>query len=326
MKFIHFKQPGGPEVLNVSEGEKPKPQTGEVLIRVHAAGVNRPDLLQRKGAYPPPPGASPILGLEIAGEIVECGPDSAPWKTGDLVCALVSGGGYAEYCAAPAPQCLPIPQGFSFEEAAAIPETFFTVWLNVFSRGHLAAGESLLIHGGSSGIGTAAIQLAHAFGAQVFVTAGSDEKCEFCVQLGAQGAVNYKTHDFGTEIKRLNSGKGMDVILDMIAGDYFPKNIELLAPEGRLIQIAVQKGESVTLSVRTLMQKGGTVTGSTLRPRSIAQKALIAAELKEKVWPLFESKKIRVVLDKIYPFEECQEAHRHLETGLHRGKVVLKLV
>ena len=325
MKFVHFVQPGGPEVLSIAEGDRPSPKAGEVLIQVHAAGVNRPDILQRKGQYPPPTGASPILGLEVAGKIVECGLESTPWNIGDSVCALVSGGGYAEYCIAPSAQCLPIPQGVSFEEAAAIPESFFTVWTNVFRRGHLAAGETILIHGGSSGIGTTAIQLANAFGAKVFVTAGSDEKCQFCLKLGAQGAINYRTQDFLTEVKHLNSGQGMDVILDMIAGDYFPKNMELLAPEGRLVQIAVQKGEQVTLSIRALMQKGATVTGSTLRPRSIAQKAKIAADLREKVWPLLESRQVRVILDQIYVLDQCVEAHKRLESSQHMGKIVLRI-
>ncbi len=323
MKTITFKQPGEPEVLNLTETEKPHPKDGEILIQVKAAGVNRPDILQRKGAYPPPPGASPILGLEVAGMIAECGPNSGNWKVGDSVCALIAGGGYAEYCTAPAGQCLPIPHGFSFIEAAAIPETFFTVWANVFTRGRLRAGETLLIHGGSSGIGTTALQLARIFGAQVFVTVGSEEKRQFCLELGAAGAVNYKTHDFATEIRRLNSGQGIDVILDMVAGDYFPKNLELLAQEGRLVSIATQKGELVSLSIRTLMSKGATITGSTLRPRSVEQKSKIASELREKVWPLLEAGKLKPIVSQVYPLSECAKAHRLMESSKHMGKIVL---
>jgi NADPH2:quinone reductase len=326
MKFIHFDQPGAPEVLVLGETSKPTPKSGEVLIRVAAAGVNRPDILQRKGNYPPPPGASPVLGLEVAGQIEALGEGVRQWKVGDSVCALVPGGGYAEYCLTPAVQCLPIPTGFSLEEAAALPETFFTVWANVFMRGHLKAGESILIHGGSSGIGTTAIQLAHAFGARVFVTAGSDEKCAACIPLGALGAVNYRTQDFGVEIRKLNSGQGMDVILDMVAGDYFQKNLELLAQEGRLVHIGTQKGEQVSLSLRTLMTKCATVTGSTLRPRSIEQKAAIARELYEKVWPFLQAGKIRPVIDRIFPIAQASEAHQRMEASEHIGKIVLKVL
>jgi putative PIG3 family NAD(P)H quinone oxidoreductase len=326
MKFIHFDHAGSPEVLYLRETACPEPKSGEVLIKVEAAGVNRPDLLQRKGAYPPPPGASPILGLEVAGTIAAVGPNSGIWKIGDRVCALVAGGGYAEYCTAPAPQCLPIPHGLSMVEAAAIPEAFFTVWANVFMRGQLKPGETLLVHGGSSGIGTTAIQLAHALGSHVFTTAGTDDKCEACLKLGADGAVNYRTHDFVSEIRRLNSDRGIHVILDMVAGDYFRKNLELLASEGRLVQIATQKGEQVTLSIRELMAKGATVTGSTLRPRTVEQKGAIATELREKVWPLLESRKVRVVLDRTYPLAQVADAHRRMESSEHIGKIVLKVV
>ncbi|MEO5969990.1 MAG: NAD(P)H-quinone oxidoreductase [Bdellovibrionia bacterium] len=325
MKIITFDQPGEPEVLYLAETEKPHPKKGEVLIQVKAAGVNRPDILQRKGAYAPPPGASPVLGLEVAGNVVECGAESGSWKVGDSVCALVSGGGYAEYCTAPAGQCLPIPKGLSFVEAAAIPETFFTVWANVFTRGRLTAGESLLIHGGSSGIGSTAIQMARAFGAKVFVTVGGEDKRNFCLQLGAAGAVNYRTEDFATEIRRLNSGQGIDVILDMVAGDYFSKNLDLLAPEGRLVLIATQKGELVNLSIRTLMSKGATITGSTLRPRSIEQKSKIASELREKIWPLLEAGKLKPIVGYVYPLSECIKAHRHMESSKHMGKIVLSV-
>jgi len=323
MKFIDFKNPGGPDVLFLSDCEKPKPLAHEVLIRVEASGVNRPDIVQRKGLYPPPPGASPILGLEVAGTVAECGASVTRWKTGDRLCALVSGGGYAEFCVAPETQCLPIPSGVSIIEAAGIPETYFTVWANVFMRGRLLAGESLLIHGGSSGIGTTAIQLACALGARVFVTAGSEEKCGLCLKLGAQAAVNYRTHDFVTETKRLNNGQGMDVILDMVGGDYFPRNVDLLAPEGRLVHIATQKGEKVELSLRALMAKGATITGSMLRPRSLKQKGLIASELLQKVWPLFESGKTRVIVDQTFPLEQASQAHQKMEHGEHMGKIIL---
>jgi NADPH2:quinone reductase len=343
MKHIHIKQPGSADVLQVREGAQPVAKAGEVLIRIAAAGVNRPDIFQRKGSYPPPPGASPILGLEVAGvieaigepaesvassgaaAISNAGAAKTNWKVGDRVCALVPGGGYAEYCVTPAVLCLPIPAGLSMEEAAALPETFFTVWANVFMRGHLVAGENILIHGGSSGIGTTAIQLAREFGAHVFVTAGSEEKCDFCVKLGARGAVNYKRQDFVTEIRRMNAGVGMDLILDMVAGEYFPKNLELLAQEGRLVYISTQKGEQVNLSLRTVMAKCATITGSMLRPRTVAQKAAIANQLREKVWPLLESKKVRVILDEVFPFDRVADAHRHMESSEHIGKIVLKV-
>lgn len=323
MKFINFDLPGGPEVLYLSETAQPEPGPGEVLIKVEAAGVNRPDIMQRQGSYPPPPAASSILGLEVSGTISALGSDIKSFRVGDRVCALVAGGGYAEYCVAPYQQCLPIPKGLSITEAAGIPETFFTVWANVFIRGRLISGDTLVIHGGSSGIGTIAIQLAHAFGARVFVTAGSDEKCDFCLKLGADSAINYRTQDFVSEIRRLNAGQGVDVILDMVAGDYFQKNLELLAPEGRLVQIATQKGAQVTLSLLTLIYKGITITGSALRPRTVEQKGGIAAELYEKIWPLLESRKVQVVIDRIYPLAQAAEAHRHMESSKHIGKIIL---
>ncbi|MFZ9595531.1 MAG: NAD(P)H-quinone oxidoreductase [Bdellovibrionia bacterium] len=321
MKCIQVTQPGGPNELKVGEVAVPEPKEAEVLIEVRAAGVNRPDILQRKGLYPPPEGASPLLGLEVAGVIVQCGPKSEPWKIGDAVCALVSGGGYAQYCVAPAGQCLPIPRGWSFEEAAGIPETFFTVWFNLFQRGGLKAGETLLVHGGSSGIGTTAIQLAKAFGARVFVTAGSPEKCQACLKLGADDAVNYRTQDFVQELRARH--RSVDLILDMVGGEYFAQNLELLAPEGRLIQIASQKGEQVPLSIRTLMKKGLTVMGSTLRPRSVAQKTQIASELREKVWPLLEASKIRVLIDQALPLDQCAALHQRMEKSEHIGKLIL---
>ncbi len=327
MKFIEATSAGGPEVLKLSEGAKPIPETQEVLIRVEAAGVSRPDVLQRKGLYPPPPGASPILGLEVAGEIVALGPNTqaGSLKVGSKVCALVAGGGYAEFCVAPIVQCLPIPEGLTSLEAAAVPETFFTVWANVFTRGRLVAGESFLVHGGSSGIGTTAIQLAHALGAKVFLTAGSQEKCQACLALGADGAVNYKEQDFAVEVRKLNGGKGVDVILDMVGGDYFPKNIELLAPEGRLVQIATQKGGQVPLSFPALMAKGATITGSHLRPRTSAQKGVIAQGLFKNVWPLLEAKKVRVIIDKEFPLKDAALAHSRMESSEHIGKIVLRV-
>jgi putative PIG3 family NAD(P)H quinone oxidoreductase len=325
MKFIHFNSNGSPDVLQLVQGEPPQPKRGEVLIKVGAAGINRPDILQRKGFYPPPVGASPILGLEVAGTIIECGPESSPWKVSDRVCALVTGGGYAEYCIAPSSQCLPIPQSLSMEEAAGVPEAFFTVWFNVFIRGNLMPGESLLIHGGSSGIGTTAIQLAQTLGSKVFVTAGTDLKCKACTSLGATGAINYRKDNFVTEVRRLNSNHGVDVILDMVGGDYFEKNLDLLSQEGRLVQIAFQKGETVNLSLRTLMSKGATVIGSTLRARSIEEKGAIAADLYKKVWPLLDSRQIHVVIDKVFPLEQAADAHRRMESYEHIGKIILKV-
>ena len=325
MKHIHFEKPGDPSVLHLIESPTPKPGKGEVLIQVKACGVNRPDILQRKGAYPPPLGASPVLGLEVAGLITECGAETEGLRVGDAVCALVSGGGYAEYCVAPVGQCLPIPKGWSMIEAAALPETFFTVWSNVFMRGKLGASESILIHGGSSGIGTTAIQLARTFGAEVFVTAGNERKCQACLDLGAKKAINYRTQDFLEELRGATSGKGVNLILDMVGGDYFKKNIELLAPEGRLVQIAFQKGDEVSFSLRSIMAKGLTVTGSTLRPRSVAQKSAIAAQLREHVWPLLEARTISVVIDQTFPLEQAKEAHMRMESSEHIGKIVLQL-
>ncbi len=325
MKTVTFSKVGGPEVLEISETEKPGLGKDEVLIEVHAAGVNRPDIVQRKGLYPPPPGASPILGLEVAGIVVECGSEVKRWKVGDKVCALVNGGGYAEYCKAPEGQCLPIPLGLSMEEAAAIPETYFTVWTNVFTRGKLKAGENILIHGGSSGIGTAAIQLAKSFGAQVYTTAGSDDKCGYCLSLGAKVAINYRKIDFVSELNKLFPIPQMHIILDMVAGEYFPKNIEVLAHEGRLVQIATQKGEQVQLSLKQLMNKCATVTGSTLRPRTNEEKTAIASNLEANVWPLFETKKIKVVLCQVFPMDQVSQAHQLMESSSHMGKIILRI-
>jgi putative PIG3 family NAD(P)H quinone oxidoreductase len=314
---------GGPEVLELRKGAVPEASAGEVLIEVRAAGVNRPDIAQRSGKYPPPPGASPILGLEVAGIIAAVGAGVDPTRLGERVCALVPGGGYAEYCRAPASHCLPIPTGLDFEEAAAIPETFFTVWSNVFDRGRLRAGETFLVHGGTSGIGVTAIQLARAFGANVLTTAGSEEKCRRAVELGAHLAIRYRDQDFVAETARWTHGKGVDLILDMIGGPYFEKNLECLAVEGRLVQISTMQGAEVSLKLPKIMTKRITLTGSTLRPRSIAEKAEIAANLKEKVWPLFASGKIRVVLDRVYPFTKAADAHRRMESSEHIGKLVL---
>jgi putative PIG3 family NAD(P)H quinone oxidoreductase len=318
MRFISVSGPGGPEVLRLANSAEPTPATGEVLIKVLAAGVNRPDLLQRAGKYPPPPGASPILGLEVAGIVAAAGANSG-WTEGAEVCALVPGGGYAEYCVAPGAHCLPIPRGVSMQEAAGIPETFFTVWANVFQIGHLAAGERFLVHGGSSGIGTTAIQLARAFGAAVFATAGTDDKCRACESLGAERAINYKERDFVAEFP------GMNLILDMVGAPYAARNIECLAPRGRLVQIAVQQGAEATVNLAKIMQKRVTLTGSTMRPRTIDDKAQIARELRENVWPLLESRTVKVLVDRVFPLAEVAEAHRYLESGAHIGKVILQV-
>jgi putative PIG3 family NAD(P)H quinone oxidoreductase len=324
MRFVDVSQPGGPEVFRIAEAPTPVPGEGDILIRVEAAGVNRPDVLQRKGKYPPPPGASPILGLEVAGTVAAA-PQKSRWKDGDRVCALAPGGGYAEYCVVPEPQCLPIPAGLSMEEAAGIPETFFTVWANVFQMGGLKKGERILIHGGASGIGTTAIQLAHAFGATVFVTAGSEEKCAACVRLGAEAAIDYLKQDFVQEIRK-STAHGVDIVLDMVGGPYTPRNIECLAMFGRLIQIAVQQGAEATINLAKVMQKRLIITGSAMRPRTVADKGCIARELEERVWPLLASKKVKVIVDRVFPMAEVAEAHRYLESGAHIGKVILKVI
>jgi putative PIG3 family NAD(P)H quinone oxidoreductase len=324
MKFVAVPQPGGPEALQIAEGPVPSPGDGEVLIHVEAAGVNRPDLLQRQGKYPPPPGASPVLGLEVAGTIAAAGPASR-WKAGDRVCALTPGGGYAEYCVTPGTHCLPVPAGFSMEEAAGIPENYFTVWANVFDIGKLHAGERILIHGGSSGIGTTAIQLAHVFGATVYATAGSDAKCAACVQLGANAAIDYHRQDFVQEIRTLTDGAGVNLVLDMVGAPYAPRNLECLAHGGRLIQIAVQHGAEATINLARVMQKRLTITGSTMRPRSVADKARIATELEDRVWPRLAKRAVRVLVDRVFPLAEVAEAHRYLEAGAHIGKVILSV-
>jgi putative PIG3 family NAD(P)H quinone oxidoreductase len=323
MKVIEIRAPGGPEVLVPVERSRPSPAAGEVLIRVAAAGVNRPDVMQRRGLYPPPPGASDIPGLEVAGTIEESGSDVHEWRSGDRVCALVSGGGYAEYCVAPAPQCLPVPGGMDLVSAAAIPEAFFTVWTNVFERGRLQAGESLLVHGGSSGIGTTAIQLARARGARVFATAGSSEKCAACERLGAERAINYHDSDFVAVIKELTANRGVDVILDMVGGEYLPRNLDALAVDGRLVQIALIGGARAQINLGIVLQRRLTITGSTLRPRSVAEKGAIATALREHVWPLLESQQVKPEIYRVFSLEEAAAAHRLMESSAHIGKLVL---
>jgi putative PIG3 family NAD(P)H quinone oxidoreductase len=323
MIAIEIREPGGPEVLVPVERPTPSPAEGEVLIRVAAAGVNRPDVFQRRGRYPPPPGASDIPGLELAGTVDRVGTNVTGVAVGDPVCALVAGGGYAEYCTAPVPQCLPVPPGMDFMIAAAIPETFFTVWANVFERGRLAEGDSLLVHGGSSGIGTTAIQLARARGARVFATAGSAAKCAACERLGAERGINYRTEDFVAVIKDVTRNRGVDVVLDMVGGDYFARNIEVLALEGRLVEIATLSGVKAEVNIQTIMQRRLTVTGSTLRARPIADKGTIAAAVHANVWPLLESGAVKPVVFKTFPLREAAAAHALMESSEHIGKIVL---
>jgi NADPH:quinone reductase len=323
MIVIEIREPGEPDVLVPVERPKPAPGEGEVLIRVAAAGVNRPDVFQRRGRYAPPPGASDIPGLEVSGTVEAVGPNVSGIAMGDSVCALVSGGGYAEYCVAPAPQCLPVPRGMDVRTAAAIPETFFTVWTNVFQRGRLQAGESLLVHGGSSGIGTTAIQLAKARGARVFATAGTPGKCAACEQLGAERCVDYRTSDFVAVVRELTGGRGVDVVLDMVGADYFARNIEVLAVEGRLVEIATLHGVKAEVNLQTIMGRRLTITGSTLRPRPVADKAAIASELKQYVWPLLESGAVKPIVHQTFPLREAAEAHRMMESSVHTGKLLL---
>ena len=324
MTAIEIVKPGGPEALQPTTRPLPRPAEGEVLVRVAAAGVNRPDVMQRTGMYPPPPGASDIPGLEICGEVVALGPGAAGPALGERVCALVTGGGYAEYCTAAAALCLPVPQGLSAAQAAALPETFFTVWTNVFQRGRLAAGETILVHGGASGIGTTAIQLAKAFGARVLVTCSADKR-EACRGLGAELAIDYRAEDFVARAKEATGGRGVDVILDMIGGDYAPRNLEALAVEGRCVQIALQRGPKVEgFSLLPIMLKRLTLTGSTLRPRSVPEKAVIADELRARVWPLLASGAVAPVMDSTFPLRRAADAHARLESGRHVGKIVLE--
>ncbi|HEV8346363.1 MAG TPA: NAD(P)H-quinone oxidoreductase [Vicinamibacterales bacterium] len=323
MIAIEIREPGEPDVLVPVERPMPVPAAGEVLIKVAAAGVNRPDVMQRRGRYPPPPGAPDIPGLEVAGTIDAVGSNVDELKTGDAVCALVAGGGYAEYCVAPAPQCLPAPRGLDLVSAGAIPETFFTVWTNVFERGRLRAGESILVHGGSSGIGTTAIQLARAHGARVFATAGSPEKCAACERLGAERAINYRDADFLEAVRAATGGKGVDVVLDMVGAEYFARNIDALAVEGRLVEIATLRGAKAELTIPTIMQRRLTITGSTLRPRSVAEKGAIARALHAHVWPLLESGAVKPIVYKTFPLTHAADAHRVMEAGEHIGKLVL---
>ncbi len=323
MKAVEISTPGGPEVLKLVEREKPVLKQGDVLIRVTAAGINRPDVFQRKGAYPPPPGASDLPGLEVAGEIVEGDLADTSLKIGDRVCALTPGGGYAEYCVAPAGNCLPIPEGFSDVEAAALPETFFTVWTNVFDRGALSGEETLLVHGGASGIGTTAIQIARALGHKVFVTVGSDERAAAVEALGASKAINYKTQDFVEEIKKLTDGKGVDVVLDMVSGEYINRNIQCLADDGRIVIIAQLGGSKATIDTAQVMRRRLTITGSTLRPRSVEFKTQIAQALQQKVWPLLAAGKIRPVIHATFALAQASDAHAMMEKGENIGKIVL---
>jgi NADPH2:quinone reductase len=325
MKCIEISKPGGPEVLVPAERATPSPKPNEILVKVAAAGVNRPDVAQRAGKYPPPPDASDLPGLEIAGEVAACGADARMWKVGDRVCALAHGGGYAEYCVVPEVQALPVPKGLSMVEAASLPETCFTVWSNVYDRGRLAPGESLLVQGGSSGIGVTAIQMAKAMGNRVFATAGSDDKCAACVKLGADKAINYRTQDFAAEVKAATGGKGVDVVLDMVGGDYVQREISCLAEDGRLVIIAVLGGWKAELVLTDIMRKRLTVTGSTLRPRPIAFKGEIARRLREKVWPLIEAGKIKPVIYRTFPLAQAAEAHRLMESSQHIGKIVLEV-
>ena len=322
MRAVEISTPGGPEVLRLTERPVPRPGAGEVLIAVAAAGVNRPDALQRAGAYPPPAGASDLPGLEVAGSIAALGDGVDDWQIGDAVCALVPGGGYAAYCVTPAPQCLPAPRGLSMVEAASLPETCFTVWSTVFDRACLAPGESLLVQGGSSGIGVTAIQMAHALGHPVFATAGSAEKCAACAKLGAH-AINYKSEDFVAVVKAATGGRGVDVILDMVGGDYVPRELKALAEDGRLVFINTMAGRQSTVDFGALMQRRLTITGSTLRPRSVAFKGAIAHALRETIWPLIEAGKIKPVIYQTFPLAEASGAHALMESSQHIGKIVL---
>jgi putative PIG3 family NAD(P)H quinone oxidoreductase len=325
MIAIEIPQAGGPEVLVPVERPVPAIGPGDVLVKVGAAGVNRPDVLQRQGRYPPPPGVTDIPGLEVAGTIEAVGSSVTSWQPGDRVCALVSGGGYAEFCAVPAPQCLPAPRGMDVTHAAALPETTFTVWTNVFERGRLTKGETILIHGGSSGIGTTAIQLAHVLGAHVYATAGSAEKCAACESLGAQKAINYHETDFVSAIKDLTNGRGVDVVLDMVAGDYVQRNIEVLAMNGRLVMIGRQGGVKSEIDVMPILRKRLVLTGSTLRTRSVEEKGALAQSVYQHVWPLFESGAVRVIVHQTFPLLHAAEAHRVMESSVHVGKIVLQV-
>ena len=323
MQCIGFASPGGPEVLNLIERPLPAPKQGEVLIKIAAAGINRADCYQRQGAYPPPPGASDILGLEVSGTIVALGEGVINWKVGDKVCALVSGGAYAQYCTAHSGSCFAIPTGYDWVKAAALPETFMTVWSNVWMRAALKPSETLLVQGGSSGIGTTAIQLAKAFGHRVFVTAGSAEKCAACEKLGAEKAINYHTEDFVEVVKKLTDGRGVNVILDMVGGDYIPRELNALAEEGRIVLIAFQRGMQASVELGLIMRRRLTVTGSTLRARDETFKTAVAGAVKEKIWPLLESGKLAPVISATFPLAQAADAHRLMESSQHIGKIIL---
>ena len=322
MKAVAIRKPGGPEVLELGELARPEPALGEILIRVSAAGVNRPDTFQRMGLYPPPPGAPDTPGLEVAGEVVAVGPGVTRWKAGDRVCALVGGGGYAEYCLAHEAHALPVPKGLNEIEAAGLPETIFTVWTNVFERGALKPGETFLVHGGTSGIGTTAIQLALAFGARVIATAGSADKCATCVKLGAE-AINYRDQDFVEEVMKLTDGRGVDVILDMVGGDYIQRNISIAAPDGRIVSIAFLRGPKAEVNFMPVMAKRLTLTGSTLRPRSNEEKAALARAIEANVWPLIETGRMKPIIDTTFPLADAAKAHALMESSSHIGKIVL---
>lgn len=326
MTAIEITEPGGPEKLRPTQRPVPQPAPGEVLIQVATAGVNRPDCLQRQGGYPPPPGASDIPGLEVAGTVVALGAGVDEWRIGDPICALLTGGGYAEYCVAPAPQCLPIPAGLSAQQAAALPETFFTVWSNVFDRARLQPGETLLVHGGASGIGTTAIQMATALGSRVFATVGGGEKVQPCLALGAERVIDYREEDFVQVVKEITNNKGVDVILDMVGGDYVQRNLSALAVGGRLVFIAFLRGAKVELNLAPVMMKRLTITGSTLRARPIADKAPIAQALRETVWPLLENGAIRPLIDRVFPLTEAAAAHTLMESNRHVGKLLLRVI
>jgi putative PIG3 family NAD(P)H quinone oxidoreductase len=326
MRSIDITASGGPEVLRLAATPVPRPNRGEVLVRTVAAGINRADLLQRQGHYPPPPGASPILGMEVSGYIAELGPGTTSrWQIGDAVCALLAGGGYAEYCAVPEGQCLAVPTGVSIRDAAGLPEATITVWANLFEPRRLFPGDLFLVQGGSSGIGTMAIQMAKAFGARVAITAGSGEKCSFCLNLGAEVAVNYRTQDWAAELARWSQPHGIDAILDMVAGDYFSKHMILLATGGRLVHIATSHGSQVTADLRAVMMKRVLITGSTLRSRTVEEKSSLARGVEKEVWPLFTSGQIRPIIDRAFPLEQAAEAHRWMEMGQHMGKIILEM-
>jgi NADPH2:quinone reductase len=323
MKVVHIAAPGGPEQLQISTRPTPKPGAGEVLVRVEAAGVNRPDVMQRQGRYPPPPGASDLPGMEIAGEIVSLGSNVSGLTVGDKICSLLPGGGYAAYAVAAAPLCMPIPQGMSMVEAAAIPETFMTVWTNLFERGGCKAGDTVLVHGGTSGIGTTAIQLASVLGAKVYATAGSEDKARACEKLGAVRGIDYRKEDFVEVIRAATQGYGIDVTLDMVAGSYVPRNIDIAAVEGRIVTISTLGGTKTELNMVPVMMKRLTLTGSTLRARTVAQKAAVADAMRQNVWPLIAAGKVKPVIFKTFPLAEASEAHRLMETSNHIGKIVL---